>query len=351
MAHMQILTLRSRVLAALLIGCAFGIVTWHELSNANHAIQGSDFTYPWLAAQALIHGQNPYTYVAHSVTPVEPVFLYPLSAAVLATPFAWFSAKVAAVLFVVVGFAALAFVLSRDGWWRLVIFVSAPAYAVAYSAQWSPLLMACALTIPAVGLLMCKPTIGIPLLAFQSSERAIAAGGVGVLVLLAISYALVPTWPLDWIHAMRGAIGQYQPPILTPFGAVLVLAVLRWRQPEARLLLFMACMPQNALFYDQFPLLLIPKTRREALIAACCSFAAYLYGNLFVQILPGMDRAGRTAQLLPYVIAGLYLPALVMVLRRPNEGLNDATFSALLGRVRLRGGLSRVVDLRARNAR
>ncbi len=315
---METLTLRNRVFVALLIGAAFGAVTWWSLSTSPEDAQGRDFTYPWLAGRFLLHGQNPYLAIRTATTPYAPVFLYPLSAAIVALPFSWTSSQSAAILFVGISFAALTFVLSRGGWWRLVIFASAPAYSAAASAQWSTLLMACSLVVPAVGLLMCKPTIGIPLLAFQSSRRAILSAIVGGLVLAIVSFLLVPTWPLDWLHTLRGAGRQYRAPMLTPLGAVIALAALRWRQPEARLLLVLAILPQNAFFYDQFVLLLIPKSRREALIAATCSTAAYLLVLIFARGAPNL--LVLSAQLMPVMITGLYLPALVMVLRRPNEG-------------------------------
>lgn len=46
---------------------------------------------------------------------------------------------------------------------------------------------------------------------------------------------LLPHWPVDWLDALRGA-PHYAPPVQRPGGFLLLLAFLRWRQPEARML-------------------------------------------------------------------------------------------------------------------
>ncbi len=61
--------------------------------------------------------------------------------------------------------AALAYVITRDGLWRVHVFMSAPFVTAALLVQFSPLLMA-ATFLPAVGFLTTlKPNIGLPLLA------------------------------------------------------------------------------------------------------------------------------------------------------------------------------------------
>jgi hypothetical protein len=76
----------------------------------------------------------------------------------------------------------------------------------------------------------------------------------------------------------------------------------------------MACSPQNAFFYDQLPLMLIPRTRNELMIIALISqFAALLAPD-------------QTADRAPDMIAGLYLPSLVLVLLRTNAHEEAAHF-------------------------
>jgi hypothetical protein len=98
---------------------------------------------------------------------------------------------------------------------------------------------------------------------------------------------------------------------------VLLLAALRWRRPEARLLLLMACMPQFPFFYDQLPLWLIPQSRRQALNLSWFSFGAFFSWLAFS--FDWTTRQVHMASAAPYVLALIYIPCLVMVLRRPNE--------------------------------
>jgi hypothetical protein len=88
------------------------------------------------------------------------------------------------------------------------------------------------------------------------------------------------------------------------------LAALRWRTREARLLLAMAFVPQVLFFYDQLPLFLVCRTRGEAL-----AFIGWGMGVMMVFLIPAFVGFGG-----PWAMVACYLPALVIVLRRPNEG-------------------------------
>jgi hypothetical protein len=97
----------------------------------------------------------------------------------------------------------------------------------------------------------------------------------------------------------------------------MLLALLRWRRPEARLLLLMSCIPQFPFFYDQLALWLIPQSRRETLNLTWCSHAAFVaWFVLSFDWESGMVVMSTAA---PYVLALLYIPCLIMVLRKPNE--------------------------------
>src|SRR4029079_16871833 len=104
-------------------------------------------------------------------------------------------------------------------------------------------------------------------------------------------------------------------PALLPGGFTVLLALTRWRRPEARLLVALACVPQSLLVYETVPLALIPRGWKEA-----CAFTALSY--LVLWWLPSPEysfpefalSSGRLSTLL------LYLPCGLMVLRRPNEG-------------------------------
>ena len=129
-----------------------------------------------------------------------------------------------------------------------------------------------------------------------------------------VSLVVLPRWPLEWLEAVRTLPGHPAPALaMRGAGLVLLLAVLRWRLPEARLLLVMACVPQLLLFADQLPLWLVARTRQELLLLSGSSMIGFA---LWFAMLPPGEPDVLAAT--PYVLAFVYLPALVMVLRRPN---------------------------------
>jgi hypothetical protein len=309
-----------RLVIACIIGFVFGFLTYRFLILRGPGIQGSDFTYPWLAARALIRGQEPYAAVRAATTPWTPTLFYPATAGIVVFPLAWMPVQVAAAAFVGVGSGLLAFAVTRLGYWRLWIFATPPMYRICLSPQWAPLLMAAALWTPALGIVVAKPNLALPLLAFQSGIRAVRNAIIGGGLLVVVSLALQPTWPVHWISTLRSTpiVGQYQLPITTVWGSCAVLALLRWRRPEARLFLGMACTPQNFFFYDQLPLFLVPASRLETITMAVVAWIAFFIPDVIEFRTHGL--ADRSARFLPLVIVGLYLPALVLILRRPNVG-------------------------------
>jgi hypothetical protein len=307
-----------RLALACAIGTVAALLTHVLLTVAGERVLASDFTYPWIGARAMLHGIDPYRAVFSATVPWGPFMLYPAPAFVIVMPVAWLPVRLAADVFLGLSCGWLAFVVSREALWPLMLFVSAPILQACDSAQWSPMLVAAGLTVPALGLLSAKPTIGLPLMLMQSSRRAWMWAIGGGLVLIAVTFALQPHWLSGWLAAVRGAgsIGQYAIPAKSVIGFPLVLAAMRWRRREARLLLVMALVPQKMMFYDQLPLLLVPKTRREMTVGVGCSLVAYALAIQFPWITD--DAAAVTARLFPYIVVGMYLPALVMVLRRPN---------------------------------
>ncbi|MGQ0538059.1 MAG: hypothetical protein ACT4R6_03860, partial [Gemmatimonadaceae bacterium] len=149
----------------------------------------------------------------------------------------------------------------------LWILVSAPFVMALNLGQWSPLITVAALS-PTLGFLAAlKPNIGLAVLLARPS--ACALGGTAIFA--ALSILLFPRWPLEWLQAIRTLPG-HPAPILSVSGAGIVLAAaaLRWRTPEGRLLLAMACVPQLMLFADQLPLMLAARTRGERRFLATC---------------------------------------------------------------------------------
>ena len=284
--------------------------------------QSADFLYWWLAGRVLVSGENPYRGIGPGTAyPLEGPFLYPMPAALVGALFSPLDHVFGAALFIALGFALAAYGLSSFGGWRVLVLLSTPAIWVFENAQWIPLLVGATL-VPWMGwLLACKPTMGAALFAWRPDWRIIVGSALVTLVALAVQ----PSWPGDWITSVQGypAGDQYRSPLGVPGGVLLLLVLLRWRRPESRLLLVMASIPQNYFFYDQLPLMLIPQRRQSLLRFVIWSHALRVLAEFTIDTsVPGWttDVAMRSAALEPFIIWGLYIPAALMVLRRPNEG-------------------------------
>ena len=301
-----------RVLIALTIGVAAGIAALLVFAS-EPLFAAKDFTYPWRAARALLAGRDPYQVIRPTGPyPFESYFPYPLPAAFVGIPFAWLPPGVGGALFFGLSTGALAYALTRQGMGRLWLFCS-PSFAMAAAlGQWSPLIMAGALMTPFAWALTCKPTIGAALFAYRPSRRTVWIG----LAVLALSLVVLPRWPLEWIAAARHAPHHYAP-VLRPLGALALVALVRWRTPEGRLVAAMSCVPQNLYFYDQLPLWLAARSGRAAAALTASSWIAFY----MTERACGTELfCGREAE--PWVIALIYLPAAAIVLvegrrRRP----------------------------------
>ena len=236
----------------------------------------------------------------------------------MAVPFAlWLSPAWAAIVFVGLGAALLAWGVTREGFETLPIFGSAPFLWACSSGQISPLLTAGAL-IPALGWLApAKPNIGLATLAFRPSKWSWGGSTLFIVASLLIN----PHWPREWLLALQtrspADYGKGIPVTLTG-GWLLLLALTRWRRREARVLLVLACVPQTLLFYDQLPLWLIPRTRLQSATLGLLSFAGLILGNLALPRNPTLSQVAVIYW--PMIFATCYLPALAMVMREPNTG-------------------------------
>jgi len=159
-----------------------------------------------------------------------------------------------------------------------------------------------------------KPHIGLALGASRLSKWAL----FGALAVLLAASVVDRQWPAEWLHAV-GLSPHHHAPIAHWYGGpLLLLFALRWRRREARIGFALACVPQLLLFYDQLPLALIPQTDGERRTFVWLSWAA-LVGWVATNLNVG-PRTLDVRDAAPWIIAFIYLPSLVMVLRRPNEG-------------------------------
>jgi hypothetical protein len=123
----------------------------------------------------------------------------------------------------------------------------------------------------------------------------------------------------EWRTALSHRVNDvYWSPVTIVGGPLLLLALLKWRRPEARLLVALSIAPQLLLFYDQLLLWLVPKTWRESLLLTVLSWIALFIGNKGFGANPS-TREVVSAYATPILLL-LFLPSLAMVMRRPNTG-------------------------------
>jgi hypothetical protein len=290
------------VLAAGLIS---GFVCW--LAYRLPPPSTSDFEQIWVGARALLGGADPYTVVPTTTSTRYPLY-YPLTAIVIGLPFAGLPFDWARVAWAALSGVGFAWAALRYGRGLPAALLSANFLNAVIQGQWSPLMTAAAVLPAASWLLPAKPSIGGAIFAAFPSRQAV----IGGLALLAVSFVLFPTWPIRWADSLGGSNLMW--PIRSPGGIILLLALIRWRRPEARLLVALACVPQTIGLYETLPLFLIPRTRWQGYGLAGLSYVAAFSQVALVPRNPGMPLEAMLAGRWPFVFFCLYLPALVMVL-------------------------------------
>jgi len=177
------------------------------------------------------------------------------------------------------------------------------------SSQTTPLMVAAILLPPLGFLLAVRPNISAALWIARPSWLALP----GALVFFGLSLAMYPSWPREWWMALPADTAFLAPPILRPMGFLLLLAAIKWRTPEARLLLGMAFIPQTTLPYELVALALIPANRLEMAVYVVGSWMAVVASN-------HMQLAEWGSTGWPISLCTVYAPMLYLVLRRPAKG-------------------------------
>lgn len=269
---------------------------------------GTDFDLLYHAAEHLVRGVNPYP-IATQWFPY-PLF-YPIPAVLLAVPFTVLPVELARVVFDLIVGWVFAYALWRYRGPYALLAVLSGAYLFALrNGQTTPLMVGASL-IPALGFLLAvKPNTSLALWVARPSRLAVYGGAAFLLLGLFV----LPTWPRDWWMALQSENSHLLPPVLRPFGFLLLLAALRWRTPAGRLLLAIALIPQNTLPHELVSLALIPTTLLGMAIYAVGTWIAVGYSAV------GMHHATSIAQWTamswPSAFLAVHLPMLYLVLRQ-----------------------------------
>jgi len=300
--------LRRAILAGA-VALTVGFLAFHAQAST---VEATDFAQIWHAARGWLQGRNPYTVVGPQGSFHWPFpLLYPGTAVVVGVPFALLPPALGTASFMGVGAGALAWGLQRStppmpgAWW---LFSSAAFIYVIRTAQWSPLLMAAALTPAAGWLLACKPSLGLALFAAYPHLRTV----IGITVFVAATIVALPTWPLDWLRRLPAAYHMTAPvTYVTAGGPLILLALLRWRRPEARLLVALACIPHTTMLYEALPLFLVARRWQEGALLSTLSWVCFA----LPESRDYLQRLHATAWSMTLL---LYLPCTAMVLLRRN---------------------------------
>jgi hypothetical protein len=302
---------RRRAVFALAVGISAALLCLSFWSDPQ--VQPSDLGQVWAGSRALLHGEDPYEVVGpgRAFEWAWPL-LYPLTAPLTLIPFAWLPLSWTDPLFVGLGFGLFTWAVTarRDTMPALVALASLPGLMALQTSQWSPLMTAAAL-LPAFGwVLIAKPTIGVAFFAAYPRWKT----AVGCALVLILSFVVWPGWVPHWLATFDSA-PHIIAPVMRPGGFLVLLALLKWKRPEARLLVALACVPHTTVPYETIPLFLIPQTWLQSFALWACALLSYIAqaytGPYFTQL----DYWTSGAK---FIVLLMYLPCAAMVLSRPN---------------------------------
>lgn len=291
--------IRWRLAISALVGVATGLFCLFLVRTLHQG--AGDFSWAIHLAQRFLARQNPYD------TPAEQ---YPFTAAIFALPFVRIPPEAAAAIFYGLSSALLAFGLTRGGYHRLLVFLAYPYWVGLLTVQWSTVITAGAFFPLLMPVAMAKPQVGLPVFLTHFNRRSFwACVAVGLLSLI-----LMPRWPQLWV----GQMGFYQHffAILVLPGPLVLLALLRYRDKDAWLLLLTSLMPQRW-FFDAFVLWLIPKSRRELLVTVVFSWGSGIWR--WYHQPTNFTQVGR------WIVLSIYLPMLAIILLRKSTHNGDPT--------------------------
>lgn len=316
-------TRKQRTVVALILSVLASLIVIGDFERKPD--RRTDFTLAWFGANAMIEGRNPYELVGPGLEyDYEYPMLYPATALVAALPFAPLSIRDASVAFVAISVFLLAFGITAGSWHRLPLFPSAAFIDSVHAAQWTIILTA-ALFLPWLSIVAAaKPQSGLPVVAASPSRTSFIAAAFGGAIMLALSFVLLSGWVGDWLPLVRDA-DHMRPPFAGPVGFLIVPVLLRWRRWESWLVFASACLPATFMWYSSLILLATAATYREACVLSIVSTLGFALTLLVIELEP----AGLPRLMWTIYLCTTFIPVVIAILRRPNEGESPAWLSVL----------------------
>lgn len=312
----QDVTLRQRLIIAAGVAMFGASLIWVQYSQ--RAGFHTDFGMSWFGARSLLYGIDPYPLVGRgkSFDYMWPL-TYPASSFVALLPFGLMSERVAATSFVLVSTFLLALGVTRRGLYLLPLFVSGAFLNAARLGQWNIALTA-ALFFPSIAFFGgAKPQAILPLLAGNLKTSSAMFFLVGSMVLFGVSFVLLPHWFGEWTFSIQRMPDTN--PAITRMGGILILFVLlRWRRAESWLILTLACVPQTPALYSTLPIFTVAATLTESIGLVLTTLIGTMIGAFMVSVPTSM--AGFNALMGSLQVFSIYIPAVIFILRRPNDG-------------------------------
>ena len=298
--------MRFRIFIALLMGL-FITTICYKYQNTPWYLSlfpqpGGDFFWAMRSARDLMAGRDPYAY-AYNISAIP----YPLTAALIGLPFTLYSDRLGASLFIGISSALLAYGLTKNCYWRLLLFLSPAYYQCLCSIQFVPLILAVPFLPYLLPLILVKPQIGLAI-AFQTRWGKINFLLTALFILLTL--LLYPSWPLRWVSQI-GAYAGYIP-LFTAFGPILLLAIVFWKCKRAQIFLIISIIPKQIFFYDHLLLWLLPETLSEMLFLTLFSWLGYFLVEKY-----GYLQYGPMLSVL-----FIYVPMLVIILKSNCTNIN-----------------------------
>jgi hypothetical protein len=302
---------------ALLAGLLAGLLSW--LVAPTH----SDFSHVAAASRLFMLGGDPWAAVgpARAIPWPYPLY-YPAPALLLVWPFAVIG-SIGGAVFVGCSVAAMVWAMRRArvsaGAW--FVLVSPAIWFTVFYQQWSAWLAAAALAPTVFGAVFAaKPTIGAAAWGRELRWRALAVP----IALTLLAFAISPSWPFRWITAASSGVHPIPVMQLAGGGPLLLLAWLRWRDPDARLLGGLALVPQTMAPHECVILFLCCKRWWEGLglsVLIGIAFVAAMFlktGHTPPSFTTGGAQYIREQMAAngPVFTALVYLPCLGMMLRQ-----------------------------------